>query len=286
MPFGIPLPPMPERIRPLRVGRPRRSRRCSSDAAAAAARRHPPRSLLPARRRDEPAAAADARRPADLARRPEATRPRARRPAAATAGCCRRSRDRRHRLLQREARRDPRALAAIGRDPAGFDVRGPGADRDDAPKSRRAAVEAARGFVGAGATHLILGMPARLGPAGSPRSPARSPTRSARRSGERDRRRGRGCTAAGLRAPAGRPDRPARPRRPTTRSATPTRAPGASPPRTSPAAATRIPRPAEREERRYVRLLLIMVGVIVAGGLRPRDHRQRHRRADGRRVTG
>jgi hypothetical protein len=32
--------------------------------------------------------------------------------------------------------------------------------------SRAAAVEAGIAFAGAGATHLILGMPARLGPAG------------------------------------------------------------------------------------------------------------------------
>ena len=52
----------------------------------------------------------------------------------------------------------------------------------------------------------------------------------------------------------------------TTRSATPPPGPGASPPRTSPAAATRTPRPGSQEERRYLRLLLIMVGVIIAAG--------------------
>lgn len=57
------------------------------------------------------------------------------------------------------------ALEAAGRDPATFDVVaqvGTGAAAD----ARRAAVEAARASVAAGATHIVLGMPAALGPAG------------------------------------------------------------------------------------------------------------------------
>ncbi len=57
------------------------------------------------------------------------------------------------------------AFEAIGRDPTGFDVAGQvvsGATGDD----RRAAVESATAMVAAGATHLIIGFPARLGPDG------------------------------------------------------------------------------------------------------------------------
>ena len=59
-----------------------------------------------------------------------------------------------------------RAIEAIGRDPTGFDVAGQvvaGATGDD----RRSAVAAASALVAAGATHVIVGMPARLGPTGS-----------------------------------------------------------------------------------------------------------------------
>ena len=57
------------------------------------------------------------------------------------------------------------ALEAEGRDPATFDVVGQVATGTTAT-SRREAVDAARGLMGAGATHIILGMPAALGPAG------------------------------------------------------------------------------------------------------------------------
>ncbi len=57
------------------------------------------------------------------------------------------------------------ALDAEGRDPAGFDVVGQVLTGSTAA-SRRAAVEAARGLVGTGATHIVLGMPSMLGPAG------------------------------------------------------------------------------------------------------------------------
>jgi alkanesulfonate monooxygenase SsuD/methylene tetrahydromethanopterin reductase-like flavin-dependent oxidoreductase (luciferase family) len=57
------------------------------------------------------------------------------------------------------------ALEAEGRDAADFDVVGQvstGATR----ATRREAVAASRGLIAAGATHIILGMPAALGPAG------------------------------------------------------------------------------------------------------------------------
>ena len=108
-PFGIPFPPMPERfdrfesavhtIRALFSGRGDHVRR-----------RDPGRPVLPARRRDQRSAAADARRPADLARRPEAARHRARgggRRRLAAAGRHRRQEPDRHDVLRRSARRDP-----------------------------------------------------------------------------------------------------------------------------------------------------------------------------------
>ena len=57
------------------------------------------------------------------------------------------------------------AFEAIRRDPTGFDFAGQvvaGATRDD----RRSAVAAATAMVAAGATHVIVGIPARLGPDG------------------------------------------------------------------------------------------------------------------------
>ncbi len=57
------------------------------------------------------------------------------------------------------------ALEAEGRDPAGFDIVGQ-VVTGTTGASRRAAVEAATGMVAAGATHIILGMPPSLGPAG------------------------------------------------------------------------------------------------------------------------
>ncbi|HEY3165268.1 MAG TPA: LLM class flavin-dependent oxidoreductase [Candidatus Limnocylindrales bacterium] len=57
------------------------------------------------------------------------------------------------------------ALEAEGRDPALFDFAGQVSTGRSAAE-RRAAVEAAVGMVGTGATHIILGMPAALGPAG------------------------------------------------------------------------------------------------------------------------
>ena len=57
------------------------------------------------------------------------------------------------------------ALDDAGRDPAAFDLVaqvGTGASAE----TRRAALEAARGSIAAGATHVVFGMPAALGPAG------------------------------------------------------------------------------------------------------------------------
>jgi alkanesulfonate monooxygenase SsuD/methylene tetrahydromethanopterin reductase-like flavin-dependent oxidoreductase (luciferase family) len=57
------------------------------------------------------------------------------------------------------------ALEDAGRDPAGFDIVGQVMTRGTAD-SRREAVKLARGLVEAGATHVVLGLPAELGPAG------------------------------------------------------------------------------------------------------------------------
>ena len=57
------------------------------------------------------------------------------------------------------------AMQAIGRDPAGFDVVGQ-VTTGRTPETRAEALSAARRLVDAGATHIILGMPADLGPAG------------------------------------------------------------------------------------------------------------------------
>ncbi len=57
------------------------------------------------------------------------------------------------------------AMEDIGRDPAGFDVVGQ-ASTGRSATSRAEALGSARGFVAAGATHVIFGMPADLGPAG------------------------------------------------------------------------------------------------------------------------
>lgn len=57
------------------------------------------------------------------------------------------------------------AMAAIGRDAAGFDFVGQVATGRTA-ETRAEALAAARGLIAAGATHIVLGMPADLGPAG------------------------------------------------------------------------------------------------------------------------
>jgi alkanesulfonate monooxygenase SsuD/methylene tetrahydromethanopterin reductase-like flavin-dependent oxidoreductase (luciferase family) len=57
------------------------------------------------------------------------------------------------------------ALEAAGRDPAGFDIVAQ-VGTGTAAETRREAVDAATASVRAGATHVVLGMPAPLGPAG------------------------------------------------------------------------------------------------------------------------
>jgi alkanesulfonate monooxygenase SsuD/methylene tetrahydromethanopterin reductase-like flavin-dependent oxidoreductase (luciferase family) len=57
------------------------------------------------------------------------------------------------------------AMEAIGRDPAGFDLVGQ-VNVGRTAASRAEALTAARGLIGAGATHVILGLAADLGPAG------------------------------------------------------------------------------------------------------------------------
>jgi alkanesulfonate monooxygenase SsuD/methylene tetrahydromethanopterin reductase-like flavin-dependent oxidoreductase (luciferase family) len=57
------------------------------------------------------------------------------------------------------------AMAAIGRDPAGFAFAAQ-VQTGTSGESRRAALDGAQLFARAGATHLILGMPASLGPDG------------------------------------------------------------------------------------------------------------------------
>ena len=125
-PFGIPLPPMPERFDRFESAVARRSGPCSRPRPRDAAGRHPARPVLPARRRDQRAAAADARRPADLARRPEAARHRAgrgRRRRLAAAGRRPRQDPTDLDLLRRPARRAAaRARRRSGRDPATFDI--------------------------------------------------------------------------------------------------------------------------------------------------------------------
>jgi alkanesulfonate monooxygenase SsuD/methylene tetrahydromethanopterin reductase-like flavin-dependent oxidoreductase (luciferase family) len=55
------------------------------------------------------------------------------------------------------------AMAAIGRDPVGFDMVGQ-VSTGRSTSSRTDALEASRALIGAGATHVVLGIPADLGP--------------------------------------------------------------------------------------------------------------------------
>jgi alkanesulfonate monooxygenase SsuD/methylene tetrahydromethanopterin reductase-like flavin-dependent oxidoreductase (luciferase family) len=57
------------------------------------------------------------------------------------------------------------AMEAIGRDPAGFDYVGQ-VTAGRTTESRAEALTAARGLIAAGATHIVLGVPSELGPAG------------------------------------------------------------------------------------------------------------------------
>ena len=56
-------------------------------------------------------------------------------------------------------------MDAIGRDPAAFDFAGQ-LPAGTTAAERRTALDTARRFVAEGADHVMLGMPARLGPAG------------------------------------------------------------------------------------------------------------------------
>ena len=146
------------------------SARCSPTRRPRDAGRHPARPVLPARRRDQRPAAADARRPADLARRPEAPRDRARRggrPGLAAPGGPRPTRrpsdmayfsERHDALLARDGGHRPR--------PGGVRDRRPGARRAGPPRPRRARSTRPTTAVGLGATHVILGIAPSLGPAG------------------------------------------------------------------------------------------------------------------------
>jgi hypothetical protein len=58
-----------------------------------------------------------------------------------------------------------RALEAEGRDPAGFDIVGQ-VSGGATPESRREAVASAKELVAVGASHVVLQLPAALGPAG------------------------------------------------------------------------------------------------------------------------
>ena len=210
-PFGIELPPIGRADRPARVGRRTSSRRSSRRGRRAARASPGPIPFYPLDGATNAAAAADARaarRSGSAARSRAASRSP---PATATAGCCRAiptpatsttSREKRDAILaamRGDRARPGRVRLRRPRSPTG---RRP-------PTSRREAVEAALAFVEAGATHLVLGMPAapRARRASTP-SPARSPSRSARRSGERSR-----SAAPDRRSRSGRPcrDRRARP---------------------------------------------------------------------------
>jgi alkanesulfonate monooxygenase SsuD/methylene tetrahydromethanopterin reductase-like flavin-dependent oxidoreductase (luciferase family) len=57
------------------------------------------------------------------------------------------------------------ALEVAGRDPSTFDVVGQ-VSTGATSVTRREALDAARGLIGAGATHIVLGMPSELGPTG------------------------------------------------------------------------------------------------------------------------
>ena len=58
------------------------------------------------------------------------------------------------------------ALEAEGRDPAGLRHRRPGRHRAGPPRAGARRSSPRRGLIDAGATHVVLGMPAALGPAG------------------------------------------------------------------------------------------------------------------------
>ena len=165
-PFGIPLPPIGERDRPadLRGGgaaalfSPEARRRAGRHAARTRSTRCAAPSTRPA--------PLTPGRPADLPGRPEAARASRWRRGGPRAGCCRAprpatsrtSRDRRDAILARARGGGPR--------PGDVRVRRPGARGADRA-TRAAALEQARALVAAGATEMVIGVPAALGPTGS-----------------------------------------------------------------------------------------------------------------------
>ena len=195
--YGIPLPPIGERMR---GSSPR------SGSSARSTRRPPRRTpgvtledpFYPLRGAVNLPAAADARRAADLARRPEAARPedgRGARRRLADSGAAR-SRDRRY--LDRAADDDPARDGGDRPRPDRLRVRGP--DRHRA-RTRRAAPRPASWHsrsLRAGATHVILGL---RGQPRTRRAASRGPRgrRAAprRRSGDRGRGRRRAVPGHG-----------------------------------------------------------------------------------------
>ena len=186
-PFGIPLPPIGERDRPL-TPRWRCCRRCSAGGAAAPGVTRPTRSTRCAapstpRRRS-------ARRPADLPGRPEAARDRA--GGAAGRGLAADRRPGWQRRVLRD-RRDAilRALEAEGRDPADFEIVGQ-VPCGPTANSRR-------------------GRSSRAGDGGGRRQPVIWASREPAPTGSRTRRRGRAAAAERAAAPRRSGDRrPAR----------------------------------------------------------------------------
>ena len=146
VPFGIPLPPMPERfdrfesaVHVLRA--------LWSDAARDPARRDPSGPVLPTHRRDERAADADAGRATPVARRPETPRDRAGGRSRRRLGPAGRRRSARvgrpaSRTSATGVRRSIRALEEVGRDLDTLRVRRPGPDGHD---RRRPAARAGPG---------------------------------------------------------------------------------------------------------------------------------------------
>ena len=166
-PFGIPFVPMPERFDRFESAV-HVIRAMFSDAAAtdAGVTRPDPFYPLDGATNDPPPLHAG--RSADLARRPEAPRDRARRgdgPGLAAPRRPPRQGPVRHGLLRRAARRAPPRDGGHRPRPGGLRDRRPGArrpDRRDPAASRSTRPTSA---VGLGATHVIVGIAPNLGPA-------------------------------------------------------------------------------------------------------------------------
>ena len=178
VPFGIPLPPIRERIdrlesavgahqgAVLRRRRPRAGRRPARSVLSRSTGRRT------CRRRSRRAA----RRCGWAARRSAASRSS---PGRAPAGCCRRSRGYDYDYFADKRDADPRRAAPRSGATRPASRSRPRCRPGTSADERRAAVEAGARFAEIGATHLILGMPAGLGPDGHRR---RRRARSRRRS--------------------------------------------------------------------------------------------------------